>query len=246
MSVQSLIRTPIKSHGRIIGLLMLGSDDPGRLFDLRDLGMARDLATRISLARESSLLYEEAQREIAMRKDIESRMRILNTELEQRVSERTRLLEEATREANSFAYTVAHDLRAPLRAITGFCQALKEDYSSAVDAVGLDYIERIVLGARKMDALLRDLLDYARINRAEIKRTFVDLDPLLDEVLGLMAAELRERGAEVQVGKPLGRVFAHGPVLSQVLTNLISNAAKFVAPGSRPVVQIRTQVRKQE
>jgi signal transduction histidine kinase len=244
LSVQSLIRTPIRAHGRIIGILMFGSGDPGRLFDLQDLNMARDLASRIGLARESSILYEEAQREIAMRKEIESRMRTLNAELERRVSERTQLLEEATREANSFAYTVAHDLRAPLRAITGFCQALKEDYTSAVDPTGRDYLDRIVAGARKMDELIRDLLDYARINRAEIKRSFVDLDPVIDEVVHLMAAELKERQAEVRVEKPLGRVFGHGPVLVQVLTNLISNATKFVAPSVRPMVQIRGEVRK--
>jgi signal transduction histidine kinase len=244
LSVQSLIRTPIRAHGRIIGILMFGSGDPGRLFELQDLHMARDLASRIALARESSILYEEAQREIAMRKEIESRMRTLNAELERRVSERTQLLEEATREANSFAYTVAHDLRAPLRAITGFCQALKEDYTSAVDPTGRDYLDRIVAGARKMDELIRDLLDYARINRAEIKRSFIDLDPVIDEVLHLMAAELKERHAEVRVDKPLGRVFGHGPVLVQVLTNLISNATKFVAPSVRPMVQIRGELRK--
>jgi signal transduction histidine kinase len=243
LSVQSMIRTPILSHGRLAGLLMIGSVDPGLLYDPHDLQMARDLAARIARARESALLYQEAQREIAMRKEIESRMRVLNAELERRVMDRTRLLEEATREANSFAYTVAHDLRAPLRAITGFCQALNEDYSGALDAMGQDYVQRIVTGARRMDDLIRDLLDYARINRAEIQRTFVELDQVVDDALHQMAADLRDRQATVQVDKPLGRALAHGPVLVQVLVNLISNAAKFIPPGVRPVVQIRREAR---
>jgi signal transduction histidine kinase len=171
-------------------------------------------------------------------------MRTLNGELERRVMDRTRLLEEATREANSFAYTVAHDLRAPLRAITGFCQALKEDYGGALDEMGKDYVHRIVTGARKMDDLIRDLLDYARINRAEFQRTFVDLDQVFDDALHQMGGDLRERQAEVVVEKPLGRALAHGPVLVQVVVNLISNAVKFVAPGVRPVVKVHGQARK--
>jgi signal transduction histidine kinase len=240
---KSIIRTTLISHGRRIGYLTLGSDDAARRFDLQDLRTIRELASRIAMTRENLLLYEEAQKEIAMRKEIEARMRVLNSELERRVSDRTRLLEEATREANSFAYTVAHDLRAPLRAISGFCQALKEDYESVVDSQGRDYLARIVTGARKMDDLIRDLLDYARINRADIQRNYVELDDLLDDVLHGMVDELQERKARVAVAKPLGRVVAHGPVLLQVLTNLISNATKFVAPGVQPLVTVRTEKR---
>lgn len=244
LNVQSVIRTPMMSHGRLIGYLTFGVMNDSRAFDLQDFGTAKDLSGRIAVAHENSLLYEEAQREIAMRREIEARMRVLNSELETRVLDRTRLLEEATREANSFAYTVAHDLRAPLRAITGFCQALKEDYSAAVDAQGRDYLERIVTGARKMDDLIRDLLDYARINRADIQRNVLDLDEVIDEVLHLMSSELQERAAAIEVAKPLGKVIAHGPVLVQVLTNLISNAAKFVAPGVQPRVEIRAEKRR--
>jgi signal transduction histidine kinase len=203
--------------------------------------MARDVSRRIALAWESSRLYEEAQKEIALRREVEARLRVFNVELERRVSERTAMLEEATREANSFAYTVAHDLRAPLRAITGFCQALKEDYSGVVDAVGKDYLERVVHGARRMDDLIRDLLDYARLNRAEIRKGIVDLEELLPEVLQPLASELDEKKAKVQVDKPLGRVVGQGLILSQALTNLISNAVKFVAPDVIPEVRIRSE-----
>jgi signal transduction histidine kinase len=206
--------------------------------------MVRGLAARIAIARESAVLYEDAQREIARRKEAEARMRVFNSELERRVTERTALLEDAMREANSFAYTVAHDLRAPLRAITGFCQALQEDYSGAIDEVGQDYLERIVAGSRRMDELIRDLLDYARVNRAEIKRTLVILDKVLDEVLETMAPELHERGAVVLRARELGRVVAHESMLSQVLANLLSNAVKFVPAGVKPEVSIRTEAQE--
>ncbi len=241
LNVQSLLRVSIASHGRLIGVLVLGSNDPGRLFDLNDLQLAKDLSSRIGQARESARLYDEAQREIALRREVEARLRVFNVELERRVGERTALLEEATREANSFAYTVAHDLRAPLRAITGFCQALKEDYSGTVDALGKDYLERIVQGARRMDDLIRDLLDYARLNRAEIRKGIIELEELVPAALQPLAGELEQRKARVEVLKPLGRVVGQGLVLSQALTNLISNAVKFVAPGVVPEIRIRSE-----
>jgi len=241
LEVQSIIRVPIRLAGRTIGMLTLGSSDAGRFYDVSDLRLAEGLAHRMALSYESVRLYQEAQREITLRKEVETRMRTLNQDLERRVQERTALLEEAMREANSFAYTVAHDLRAPLRAITGFCQALKEDYSTAVDPTGQEYLERIVTGARKMDELIRDLLDYARLNREEIRKTYVDLDQILDEVLQQMSGELEERKANVRLEKPLGKVVGHGPILARVFTNLLSNSAKFVAPGVVPSIRVRSE-----
>jgi signal transduction histidine kinase len=244
LQLQSLIRSPVRSHGRTVGMLTLLSSDRERFYDPSDLKTVERLAHRMALAQESARLYDEAQREIALRKEAEARLRIFNVDLERRVSERTSLLEEAMREANSFAYTVAHDLRAPLRAITGFCQALKEDYAGAVDPVGQDYLDRIVSGARKMDELIRDLLDYARLNRAEIKRGIVDLDAVLDEVVQESAPDLLQRRAEVQRATPLGRIVGHGPMLVQVFNNLLSNAVKFVAPAVKPVVRIYSERRE--
>jgi signal transduction histidine kinase len=241
MKVQSLIRVPVHSHGRLAGLLFLGSNDPGRLFSTPDLQMMRDLSMRIGMAWASSRLYDEAQKEIALRREIEARLRVFNVELERRVGERTALLEDAIREANSFAYTVAHDLRAPLRAITGFCQALKEDYSGGIDAVGRDYLDRVVQGAMRMDDLIRDLLDYARLNRAEIRKGVVNLDELVETVLDPMRSDLEEKKARVQVARPLGRVIGQDLILGQAVTNILSNAVKFVAPGVTPDVQIRTE-----
>ena len=243
LDVQSLLQTPIRTHGRTVGLLTAGFDEPGRWYDLDDLQMFQSLAHRIGIAHQSAVLFADAQREIAMRKEAEARLLAFNADLERRVRERTSLLEEATREANSFAYTVAHDLRAPLRAITGFCQALREDYSGKVDEVGQDYLDRIVSGSRRMDDLIRDLLDYARVNRAEIRRVPVNLDDVFDAVIESMSAELQERKAAVRRTSPLGRVMAHEPMLHQVVTNLLSNAVKFVAPGTTPDVSIESEVR---
>lgn len=246
IGLQSLVRTPVRSHGRTVGMLTLGSTDSDRYYNPADLKMAESLAHRVALAHESVRLYEDAQREIALRKEAEARLRIFNVDLERRVAERTHLLEEAIRESNSFAYTVAHDLRAPLRAITGFCHALKEDYAARLDAAGLDYLDRVVHGARKMDDLIRDLLDYARVNRAEVNRVIVDLDVVLDDVADTMAGEIEDRRGLLQRASSLGRVVAHGPMMRQVVANLVSNALKFVAPGVRPEVRIWSEPREKK
>ena len=241
---QSLIQVPLRLEDRTVGVLTLGSIDPDRIYSIDDLQTVQWIAQRIVLAIQSSRLYQDAQREIALRKEVEARIRVFNQDLERRVQERTALLEEATREANSFAYTVAHDLRAPLRAITGFCQALQEDYSGTLDANGGEYLRRIVSGARRMDDLIRDLLDYARLNRTEIKRGYVDLDQIVDGVLIQMAGEIEERKAVVRREGSLGRVIGQDAMLTQAFTNLISNALKFVAPGVAPSVRLRAETQQ--
>jgi signal transduction histidine kinase len=149
-------------------------------------------------------------------------------------------LEEALRELNSFAYTVAHDLRAPLRAMTGFGQLLKEEYAWKLDSEAKDYIGRIEDAARRMDQLIQDLLDYSRLARERIVFEKVDLGTLVPEVLARFAQEFHDRGARVETVGVLHPVLAHRVVLAQVLSNLISNAVKFVAPGTRPQVRIRS------
>jgi len=241
--VSSFLRVPVRLHGRILGAVTLGMSDPEAGFELADARMAEDLAYRIALAQESIRLYEEAQREITRRREAEARLRRFNADLERRVSDRTMLLEEANREANSFAYTVAHDLRAPLRAITGFSQVLKEEYGGVMDAAGKDYLDRIVGSAQRMDELIRDLLEYARLNRTEITLGIVDLDDLLGRTMQILAQERQERGAKIRWDPPLGKVIGQEVILSQALRNLLSNAIKFVAPGVTPEVRIATEPR---
>jgi signal transduction histidine kinase len=241
--ISSYLRVPVRLHGRLVGALSLGAYEPETRFDQEDARMAEDLGYRIALAKESLRLYQEAQREIELRKQAEARLLKFNAELERRVSERTLLLEETTREANSFAYTVAHDLRAPLRAITGFSQVLLEDYSGVLDAAGKEYLDRIIGSAQRMDDLIRDLLEYARLNRAEITLEVVDLDVLLARTMQILAQERSERNAEVRWTTPLGKVIAQEVILGQALRNLLSNAMKFVPRDRRPEVAVTSEHR---
>jgi signal transduction histidine kinase len=150
-------------------------------------------------------------------------------------------LEEVKRELDGFAYTVAHDLRSPLRAMTGFSEALLEEYSEKLDETGRDYATRILESARRMDGLIQDLLAYSRLSRGDIVLQPVELSAILQEILTQMSTELKERRASVSLAEPLPRVNAHPVLLSQILTNLLSNAIKFMVPGVDPQVRIRAE-----
>ena len=112
--------------------------------------------------------------------------------MEARLQERTAELEQSQAELEAFSYSVSHDLRAPLRAVEGFSQALLEDYGDRLDATGRDYAGRLVGAAKNMDALIRDLLAYSRLSRAEMPLVAMSLDEVVREAVSAMRR--RDRG----------------------------------------------------
>ncbi|MFO7991267.1 MAG: PAS domain S-box protein [Thermoplasmata archaeon] len=161
--------------------------------------------------------------------------------LEEMVEERTKELESANKELEAFAYSISHDLKAPLRAMEGFSNILVKDYSDVLDEKGIEYAERIKNASQKMDKLINDLLAYSRLSREEIALQRTEIEPALDKATKNLKTEIDEKDAEIEVYRNLGSAKAYEPILVQVLGNLLSNAIKFVEDGQRPKIRIWTE-----
>jgi PAS domain S-box-containing protein len=178
-------------------------------------------------------------------RDITERKR-LEDKLAQHVDELKRVnrkLADANNELEAFVYSVSHDLRAPLRAMEGFSQALLQDYAKELDPAGRDFARRIVAAARRMDKLIQDLLDYSHLGKSDMYMRSVYLDVTVREVQMRLEAEIREKKARITIEEQLPLVIAHNATLLRVLENLLSNAIKFVGPGTHPRVRIRAEER---
>jgi PAS domain S-box-containing protein len=184
-------------------------------------------------------------RDITPQKRAEAAIRRQNIELEERVRERTRSLEDSVSELESFAYTVAHDLRAPLRAIHTLGQMLLEESSPKLASSELDYLTRMIEAGARMDTLITGLLNYSRMGRDESPLEPLSLELLMDRTLVDLRSEILSQKAEVRVERPLPQVTGHSLLLGQALTNLVANALKFVAPGVLPRVRIWAETKAQ-
>ena len=162
------------------------------------------------------------------RRKAEEEVRMLNAELEERVQQRTAQLEESNRELEAFSYSVSHDLRAPLRSVDGFSQALVEDFGAELPAEARRYLGLVRDGAQRMGALIDDLLAFSRLNRQSLQMTDVDMDRLVAGVIAELRAEAAGRRIEVGVGK-LPPAQGDSALLRQVWVNLLSNAFKYTS-----------------
>jgi light-regulated signal transduction histidine kinase (bacteriophytochrome)/HAMP domain-containing protein len=161
----------------------------------------------------------------------------LNTELEARVRERTTQLETANRELEAFSYSVSHDLRAPLRAIDGFSQALSEDFPEHLPEEARRYLARIRSSAQRMGQLIEDLLNLARVSRGTLARRAVDVSQLARQVVGELQQREPDRKVEVSVWDGM-RAEADSRLLRAALENLVGNAWKFTSKAEKAHIEI--------
>jgi PAS domain S-box-containing protein len=164
-------------------------------------------------------------------------LKIHSGELEKRVAERTAALQQTVSELESFSYTVSHDLRSPLRAMQGFSQAVLEDYGDKLDDQARNYLGRIKNASERLDRLIQDLLSYTRIARMDAPLVPLDMDKIARDIIEIYP-NLHSPEAQVRIEGTLPRVLGQEASLTQVISNLLGNAVKFVRSGATPEVRI--------
>jgi len=213
---------PLVAGGHVSGTLMLATLEP-KEYDERFLRMGTSLATSIAV------YLERLEAESALREN-EARYRALAGQLQQ-----------ANEELESFAYSVSHDLRAPLRTMQGFAHALIQNFGDELPPDAQDYARRIISSGRQSEGLISDLLEYSRLSFERVEVKAVDLESVVTAALEQVQADVQDADADVAVEGDLPAVLGSHTTLVQVLANLVANAVKFVPQGRKPQVRIRAE-----
>lgn len=176
-------------------------------------------------------------RDISRQKQLEEENRILHNNLEEIVRKRTNELQNVNKELNAFSYSVSHDLRTPLRAISGFSKMLLEDYQKTLDAEGNRMLNTIIENAHLMGQLIDDLLAFSRLSRLEVMDQTVDMKKLVDKCFGDLTLIWNQREYSITVDH-LPLCNADPNMMKQVWMNLIENALKYSSKKERPELKI--------
>ncbi|MGD8742176.1 MAG: ATP-binding protein [Granulosicoccaceae bacterium] len=187
-----------------------------------------------------SYQYVAIQTDISERKQAEQKLHEHQEQLEDRVAERTNELQLANKELESFCYSVSHDLRAPLRSIDGFTQALAEDFSDVLNGQGMDYLARVRKSSQRMTELIDDLLELSRVVRSDMVKRDVNLSRVSSDVIDELKSNSPERVIDIQI-QPGMVVQGDERLLKTMMENLLGNAWKFTSHSREPRIEIGNQ-----
>jgi signal transduction histidine kinase len=216
LNVHSYVVVPILARSATLGTLSMFRSAPGRSYTPDDLTLLYDLADRAGLAIATARLYDE---------------------LEQRVRDRTAELEAANKELEAFSYSVAHDLRAPLRAIAGFSQALADDCADRLTGEELTHLDRVRASANRMGKMIDALLYFSRTTRQRVDRSAVDLTALARAIVARLREADPSRAVDVVIAPDLV-ARADAGLVDLVLSNLLGNAWKFTSKVASPRIEL--------
>lgn len=224
---RSVLATPLRLNGRHLGTVNVYSLEP-RKWTSQQFRIIEWVAAQCSLALGIMRLQEE--------------LAWINSRLEDQVRERTANLREMVNELEHFSYTITHDMRAPLRAISGFIRRLEELLGTRLDGETKDCMQRIASSANRMDRLVTDSLSYSKTVQTELVLGPVDAANLLRGIIDSYP-NLQSPKAHIQIDSEIPRVLANEAGLTQCFSNLLDNAVKFVEPGAIAEVRVRAESR---
>lgn len=220
--VRANLVVPLLQGDHLWGLLCIHQCRAPRQWQATEIEFVNQIANHLGVALQHAELLAKLQAEIIERQQAEQRAQDLNQGLQQAVTE----LKAVNKELETFSYSVSHDLRAPLRSIDGFSQALLEDCDEQLDATGHDYLRRIRAATQRMGHLIDDLLTLSRVIRSDMRRESVDLSRIASQICNDLQQADPERQVEFVV-QPGTIAQGDSRLLQSVLENLLNNAWKF-------------------
>jgi PAS domain S-box-containing protein len=230
--IRSLAFIPLMYEGRLLGKFMIYYESPHH-FTAEELRIAHAIAGPVSYAverRKYALALAEAK----------SQLEEHTKNLERAVAERTAKLRESVEELESFSYSLSHDMRAPLRAITSFSEILELRFAEQLGEEGKDLLDRVISSAARLDRLIRDVLAYSKVTLAPIKREPLAPEKLIRQIIQEHPS-FQEPNAQIEIRTPLLAFMGHEASLTQCIYNLLSNAIKFVPKAVKPHIRIWTE-----
>jgi PAS domain S-box-containing protein len=230
--IRSLAFIPLTYEGRLLGKFMVYYDVPHH-FTAEELRLGHAIAGPVAYAverRKSALALAQAKNQLEEH----------TKNLERAVAERTAKLRESVEELEAFSYSLSHDMRAPLRAITSFSELLELRFGENLGSEGKELLDRVISSAGRLDRLIRDVLSYSRITLAPIERTPLNAEKLIRQIIAEHPS-FQEPKAQIELRAPLLTFSGHEASLTQCIYNLLSNAIKFIPKDTKPHIAIWTE-----